>query len=550
MPPPSEASNGDGEDPAASRLENVLRHHPFQQEPLFAGLRPADPEAQFLLLASQRGERVLGVGDQFWLNRHLIDAAFRQATGRACFRTLDSGLDGVLVSDVGKPMQVEARRRAGGVIRTALRASGILMDRVWQLEKETFQNTPGFVFVPITQVVELSEDPTAVHPEIQRQLPSIRTDLDRFSELEISSLVRHGYCVARKACRDHPALFGAEFPSEPPWDPTALPRNAALPLLTSKQLGEPSRQSGAATIEARKLQGSAFLRIWSTLLDYRDWTSYVYVPLLIPILVLFPYFVVKYYEHSNRIRHLIGSLSQGSGDFEQMSYLLENRPAPWEGEAAEEVPSLDRQDTSGFEVLKDSHIYDLRNWKPGTAEQTDPGRMVYGYRRLKVPKRPENTQNNSFPIDLLARSSRTAVRFPAQQLEPTLLKCKLDGPSSGEKKCRWQARFDFRQLPAGDTADLVVEHCSSGYYLRSGANGTAIKVPVRTETAELTMWVLMPEGKEYRNFRIIRYETKKPEKVESVKLVSEYLPDDYTILAFKLLSLKAGFTYEVSWVYR
>ena len=50
-----------------------------------------------------------------------------------------------------------------------------------------------------------------MHPEIQRQTAHIRTDLDRFSSLEISSLVRHGYCVGRKACRrsyrEHMAQF-------------------------------------------------------------------------------------------------------------------------------------------------------------------------------------------------------------------------------------------------------------------------------------------------------------------------------------------------------
>jgi hypothetical protein len=35
-----------------------------------------------------------------------------------------------------------------------------------------------------------------------------------------------------------------------------------------------------------------------------------------------------------------------------------------------------------------------------------------------------------------------------------------------------------------------------------------------------------------------------------VKVVTEYLGDDYTILAFKLLALKAGYTYEITWFYR
>ena len=60
----------------------------------------------------------------------------------------------------------------------------------------------------------------------------------------------------------------------------------------------------------------------------------------------------------------------------------------------------------------------------------------------------------------------------------------------------------------------------------------------------------MPEGKEYRTFQLIRYKTGKPETTENVKVTTEYLAEDHTILAFKLLSLKAGYTYEVTWFYR
>ncbi len=135
-------------------------------------------------------------------------------------------LDGVLVSDVGKRIAVQSGG-AGGVIRTALRATDILMDRVWQLENETFHGTSGFVFAPITEVVQPAEDATALHPEIQRQVANIRTDVDRFSPLEISSLIKHGYCVGRKICRANPELFGADLPQGAPWDPLPAPHAAA-----------------------------------------------------------------------------------------------------------------------------------------------------------------------------------------------------------------------------------------------------------------------------------------------------------------------------------
>jgi predicted acylesterase/phospholipase RssA len=546
---PSTGGNGTGEDLLGSRFEEVLRHHPFQREPLFANLRPRDSEAEELLRASLGGH-ALGGGDQFWLNRHLFEAAYRLATGQSCFRRLDSGLDGVLASDVGKAIEVQAGRTAGGLIRTALRASGILMDRVWQLEKETFEHIPHFVFAPITEVIEPSEDPTALHPEVQRQLPNIRTDLDRFSPLEISTLVRHGYCVARKVCREHPAAFGDQLPDNPPWDPIAPSQSAARSVSVGASLDGRSRQPAEATVDARALQSSAIMRMWSTALDYRDWTSYVYVPLIVPILFLLPYACVKFYQHSHKINQLIGSLSHGSRDYERMSFLLENESTPWVGAAAEEVSSLGKPDYKGFEILQESHFYDLRNWKPRRAANGDTGGISYSYQRLKVRKLADNVHNNLFPVELLALSPKTAVRFPPQQLEARLRKCKLEDLLAGEKKCRWEATFDFGKVPAGETADIFIEHCSPGSYLQSGANGASINRPVLVETAELTMWILMPEGKEYQNSHIIRHEAEKPDAVEAVKLVSEYLPDDYAILAFKLLALKPGYTYQVSWIYK
>jgi hypothetical protein len=48
----------------------------------------------------------------------------------------------------------------------------------------------------------------------------------------------------------------------------------------------------------------------------------------------------------------------------------------------------------------------------------------------------------------------------------------------------------------------------------------------------------------------VRYQTGKPETAESFLPVTEYLPEDYTILAFKMVALKSGYTYEVFWRYK
>jgi hypothetical protein len=124
----------------------------------------------------------------------------------------------VLVSDAGKPFQV-LDEGSLGFVGQSIRASDILWDRVWQLERENFGQQPGFAFLPITELVSPEEDPTAQHPVVQMEVQSIRTDLDRFTDCEINALVRHGYEVSRKICK-RLGLTGHETAAvQPPWSP-------------------------------------------------------------------------------------------------------------------------------------------------------------------------------------------------------------------------------------------------------------------------------------------------------------------------------------------
>src|SRR5262245_41329760 len=461
----------------------------------------------------------------------------------------ESSWDGVLVSDVGKPFKIQSTVRAGGLIRTAMRASDILMDRVWQLETETFKDTPGFVFARVTDTVDPQEDPAALHLEVQRRLPSIRTDLDRFSDLEISTLIRQGYTVGRKACRSRPELFGTQLPDNPPWDPTAK-EGARMSATTQSDEARPEHEPEQVTKEARALHASAVRRIWTKLLDYRDWVSYVYVPIIIPLLFLLPHFIITSYQRSHRVSQIVESLAQGSRDLEQMTLLLEGPATPWTGEQkVEQLPADDKPDLSGFLILQDLRIIDLRSWTPQDGRSGSDS-FVYGYRRLKVQKRPENEANNSFRVSVLALSPQTRVRFPPQQLNPILYSRPLDSSRADKKLIHWEVGADFQKVPAGDSVDIVYEHLSPGLFLREGVGATGLSFDVEAETVELSRWLLLPQGKEYRSFNLIRYQTEKPETAEHVDVVTRYVAEDFTILAFKLLSLKAGYTYEITWFYR
>ncbi len=147
----------------------------------------ADAGAQTLFDHVVESGRELDLDDAHWLNRQIMESAFRKVIGRPCLRLASQEFDGILVSDAGGKFKATRDVRRGGLVSTALRSSDILMDRVWQLELEASANTSGVIYLPISEVVGKAQDRWALDPEIQRQAAQIRTDLDRFTNLEISA---------------------------------------------------------------------------------------------------------------------------------------------------------------------------------------------------------------------------------------------------------------------------------------------------------------------------------------------------------------------------
>jgi predicted acylesterase/phospholipase RssA len=469
--------------------------------------------------------------------------------------TGEKELDGVLVSDVGKPFEVQVNRRAGGLIRTAMRASDILMDRVWQLENENFQETFGFVFARITDVAGPHEDATALHPEVQRQTANIRTDLDAFSLLEISCLIRHGYCIARKACRSRADLFGVELPTNPPWDPVptaSVPQNTPSDARldntnqdTASSTIVTNQDTAPSTFQARILQLSALRRIWGSLFSLRDWTSYIYVPLLLVLLILLPFLMVKSFLTSKRVNRLVETLAHGNPDIDVLSRLMAGPVEPFKGESFEEVRGIEQPDYEGFSILQDSRILDLRPWNP-----SDSTSHVYGYRHLKVLKNSDNTGNGVFRIIELTTHPEAQFRFPPSQYQHRLRRMRPENSMTQEASCQFEVSIDLSKVPKGQVVDVIYEHYSRGDFLQGDEHSTTVAYCSEVDVPEVTRWFLLPRGKEYRSYQIVRYETGKPRTAEVVKGLTDYMVDDPSIIAFKLASVKAGYTFEVTWIYK
>ena len=313
------------------------------------------------------------MGDRLWLNRMIVESALRQVIGKPCLRISRKEFDGILVSDAGGKFKVSRDGRGGGLLSTALRSSDILMDRVWQLESEVFENTSGVVFIPIFDVVDRAKDPDALDPEVQRQASRIRTDLDYFSDLEISSLVQHGYGVARQICRRNEELVGGDVPSGMPWDPLAS-RGEQSKVGDRKDAPSESKSSDSELLAARRLRDSSKRKIVSTLLSLRDWPSYIWLLLVSCLAVGIPYFVLQRSERLRQQETILSAVAQLNPNYQEIVDLLRHEATPdFTPLDYETAAALDEPDLTGFDVLSESRVFDLRGW----SDSNSPGDWVY-----------------------------------------------------------------------------------------------------------------------------------------------------------------------------
>src|SRR5262249_33715653 len=153
---------------------------------------------------------------------------------------------------------------------------------------------------------------------------------------------------------------------------------------------------------------------------------------------------------------------------------------------------------------------------------------MYGYRRVRVVKQPEYAGDRVLRVQLLPKSAQVDARFPAQQLQPWLRRIKQKDPAVDQEHYLWELSCDFQKGPADTPMDVFVEYSSHDAFDKQVETGHTLSFAVQDHTAEKILWLLMPEGKEYRSWSLIRYETGKPDRVEAVKPVTEYLAQDYT----------------------
>jgi hypothetical protein len=444
------------------------------------------------------------------------------------------------VSDAGKQFEPAAQARMQGLVTTALRASDILMDRVWQLESEAFTKQPGFVFISTTSIVSQKSDPNALHPEIQRQISGIRTDLDRFTSLEISSLVQHGYCVARNRCLETRSL-GDLIPMDVvPWNP--IPERAkrreakaAAPL--------DARRASTTTITARILEDSKRRRIWSRLFDWRDWISYLYLPILAALLLIGPFLAFRFYElhRSNRQKQaLLSLIAEGSEDYRTVSHLLEVGPAPQFTPAP--ISTVDRFQPAAnadFQFISETQVYDQR----ANVTQLSAGSpwRFYSTRRYRVAKRDSGKfVRLRFRVD----GERPGVRSPSSTLDPKFRRLRRDDG----RWSHWEVEFDLTRVPSGKPIDLIIETESLKTRAAAESQEWTLGIMPPEKFGLISMWVLLPPRTRFTGYDLLERSSVDTAITRRIQPSLGSTSASGAILAWGLVNPEQGHVYECRWV--
>jgi hypothetical protein len=388
-----------------------------------------------------------------------------------------------------------------------------------------------------------------LHPELQHQVANIRTDLDRFSDLEMSGLVRHGYGVMRSVCRSRPDLFGDVLPNDTPWDPAP-----SLSPATDQKKGKLS--ASQVTEQARELQASAQRKLFSRLFSFRDWPSYVFVPILAALLFGAPYLMYRAYRRAHRSEMIVDAITFSNPDFQHVLQLARQNPMPgeWTPIEIEEVTTLQPVSSEGFRLITDTRVIDMRSWDPAKAHETH---HFVSYRRMQVRRVALPTESeaadfsegmNKFRLQQFGLSDQVSVRCNAKGLKPVFRLAPFVN-ETGQEGYLYEIEFDLSSVPEGQDFDIAFEVTDVGLQGRFD-DESRLLFPVITATDVATMWVFLPEGRPYRSFKLIAYDSKAPVNVESIEPTYDFRMADGSLLGWMLVAPREGNTYECRWIWQ
>ena len=458
--------------------------------------------------------------------------------------------DRVIVSDAGKPFQILGDE-ALGFVAQSIRASDILWDRVWQLERENFGDQNGYHFVPVTRVIEPEEDPNCLHPVVQAEVSSIRTDLDAFNDLEINALVEHGYEVTRSIQRHLGERSIKKLFEGPPWEPLPGRSSLAETIGTTGHAPVPAdataktaRLAGTSTPVrvAEQLRKSSKRRVWTTLLDFRDWPTYLYLVVAVILFVVLPVRFYRIHRHAALLTSVINSIAAGDPDIRLVLDLVESNPmAGWPRYEVKDTDEPTPSDFSGVDILSRSRILDLRDLDFSSQGMLSSGR-VHSRDRISLKFTEEAKKGRPLVLRSYLPITNVEFRHPADQ-PPAEVRRVTETDTTGKRHDVYEFHIDLTKVPVETSVTIEIGASMDFAETMPG------RIPyfLEQQTELITVWMLFPENHPYRTYKLVRYPIGSDAVPEPVT-VRYTIDHPYgTLLGWSAINPRAGMVYECRW---
>ena len=118
-------------------------------------------------------------------------------------------------------------------------------------------------------------------------------------------------------------------------------------------------------------------------------------------------------------------------------------------------------------------------------------------------------------------------------------------PARGrEAKTTWELEFDLSDVRIGSPTDIEIEATIHDFEARKGERENWLRYSPPATTEQASVWVLFPESRPYKNYRLIRYAATDPSKFQEVE--TQYTIDHPfgSIIAWSIVNAEVGYVYE------
>ena len=329
-------------------------------------------------------------------------------------------------------------------------------------------------------------------------------------------------------------------PDAPPWNPLA--RDSTEPVTWvghGRSLDDPSQILALA----RTLQRSSARRTLSTLLSFRDWPTYVWLPILTILIFTLPYLLYSSHQTAIHQGYVLSVVAQTSPVYRQVLHLLNKGPmteiAPLE---FAEVDSIEPLDFTGYKVISDDRIYDLRGWNSKDNSVDWAPRM---HARFRMRRSEDASGRPELRIQLPSVDEQLSARFLPESLAPAHRRTKL---TSG--LYLFETALDFSHVPIGSETNVIVDQVLPTNVANQLGGMGRFQFSIAADTGLVRIWVLLPVGRQHDQFELIGFPMGQPDHVEVIDATTTVELPIGAIATFQMINPRNHYRYECRWRWR